>query len=96
MFDRLRFPCSTIVSPHGSVLKRVKLQEQVSFLHKASLAQLLDDLPVGRRIEVDGTSCGHVDHDVLEFLSEFRQTARLRRIDFRPVGTELPPVSPSH
>jgi MFS superfamily sulfate permease-like transporter len=96
LFDQLRFPCFTIVSPHGSVLKRVKLQEQVSFLHKATLAQLLDNLPVGSRIEVDGTSCGHIDHDVLEFLSDFRQTARLRRIDFRTVGIDLPPVSPSH
>jgi MFS superfamily sulfate permease-like transporter len=96
LFDQLRFPCFTVVSPHGSVLKRLKLQEQVSFLHKATLAQALDDLPVGSRIEVDGTSCGHIDHDVLEFLSDFRQTARLRKIDFRTVGIDLPPVSPSH
>jgi MFS superfamily sulfate permease-like transporter len=96
LFDQLRFPCYSIVSPHGGVLKRVKLQEQVSFLHKATLAQMLDDLPVGSRIEVDGTSCSHIDHDVLEFLSDFRQTARLRKIDFRTVGIELPPVSPSH
>ena len=54
LFDQLRFPCFTVVSPHGSVLKRVKLQEQVSFLHKATLAQALDDLPVGSRIEIDG------------------------------------------
>jgi len=96
LFDQLRFPCFTVVSPHGSVLKRLKLQEQVSFLHKATLAQVLDDLPVGSRVEVDGTSCAHIDHDVLEFLSDFRQTAKLRKIDFRTVGIDLPPVSPSH
>ncbi len=96
LFDQLRYPCFTVVSPQGSVLTRLKLQEQVSFLHKASLARLLDELPAGARIEVDGTACQHIDHDVLEFLSDFRQTARLRRIDFRTVGIDLPAVSPSH
>jgi SulP family sulfate permease len=96
LFDQLRYPCFTVVSPQGSVLTRLKLQEQVSFLHKASLARLLDDLPAGARIEIDGTACQHIDHDVLEFLSDFRQTARLRRIDFRTVGIDLPALSPSH
>ena len=96
LFDQLRYPCFTVVSPQGSVLTRLKLQEQVSFLHKASLARLLDDLPAGARIEIDGTACQHIDHDVLEFLSDFRQTARLRRIDFRTVGIDLPALSPNH
>ena len=96
LFDQLRYPCYTVVSPHGSVLTRLKLQEQVSFLHKATLAQLLDELPNGARIEIDGTGCRHIDHDVLEFLSDFRQTARLKKIDFRTVGIDLPAVSPSH
>lgn len=96
LFDQLRYPCFTVVSPHGSVLTRLKLNEQVSFLHKASLAQVLDELPMGSRVEIDGSGCRHIDHDVLEFISDFRQTALLRRIDFRTVGITLPPVSPSH
>jgi MFS superfamily sulfate permease-like transporter len=78
------------------VLTRLKLNEQVSFLHKASLARTLDEMPSGSRIEIDGSGCRHIDHDVLEFISDFRQTARLRQIDFRTVGISLPPVSPSH
>jgi SulP family sulfate permease len=96
LVDQLRFPCYTIVSPPGSVLTRVRLQEQVSFLNKASLAQLLEGLPRGSRIEIDGTQCRYIDHDVLEFVSDFRQTARLKHVDFRTVGLSLPPVSPSH
>jgi MFS superfamily sulfate permease-like transporter len=74
----------------------LKLHEQVSFLQKASLARTLDALPAGSRVEIDGTACRHIDHDVLEFISDFRQTARLRQVDFRIVGISLPPVSPSH
>ncbi len=96
VLDQLRFPCFTIVSPHGSVLTRLKLREQVSFLQKAQLARTLDELPPGSRVEIDGTACRHIDHDVLEFISDFRQSARLKQIDFRTVGITLPPISPSH
>jgi len=58
--------------------------------------QMLDRLPTGARIEIDGSACRHIDHDVLESISDFRQTSKLRKIDFRTVGIELPAVSPSH
>jgi MFS superfamily sulfate permease-like transporter len=96
LLDQLRSLGFTVVSPKGSVLTRLKLHEQVSFLQKASLARTLDALPAGSRVEIDGTACRHIDHDVLEFISDFRQTARLRQVDFRIVGISLPPVSPSH
>ena len=96
LFDQLRYPCYTVVSGAGAVLKRVRLHEQVTFLNKASLAQLLDEMPTRSRIELDGSHCRHIDHDVLEFISDFRQTAALREIDFRIVGIALPPISPSH
>ena len=96
LLDQLRSLGFTVVSPKGSVLTRLKLHEQVSFLQKASLARTLDALPAGSRVEIDGTACRHIDHDVLEFISDFRQTARLRQVDFRTVGISLPPVSPSH
>jgi len=96
LLGQLRFPCFTVVSPYGSVLTRVRLHEHVSFLQKASLMQMLDRLPAGSRIEIDGSGCRHIDHDVLESISDFRQTSKLRKIDFRTVGIELPAVSPSH
>jgi MFS superfamily sulfate permease-like transporter len=96
LFDQLRFPCFTIVSQRGNVLTRVRLHERVSFLNKASLARLLDGLAPGSRVELDGSACRHIDHDVLEFISDFRQTALLKHIDFRIVGLKLPAISPSH
>jgi MFS superfamily sulfate permease-like transporter len=96
LFDQLRFPCFTVISPPGSVLIRVRLHDQVTFLNKASLALMLDRLTAGARIEIDGTACRHIDHDVLEFISDYRLTAKLKHIDFRTVGLALPAVSPSH
>lgn len=96
LVDQLRSQGFTVVSPKGSVLTRLKLHEHVSFLQKASLARKLDGLAPGSRIEIDGTACRGIDQDVLEFISDFRETARLRNIDFRTVGITLPPISPSH
>jgi MFS superfamily sulfate permease-like transporter len=96
LFDQLRFPCYTVVSPPGTVLTRVRLHDQVTFLNKASLALLLNRLSAGSRIEIDGTACRYIDHDVLEFIGDFRQTAQLKQIDFRTVGLTLPAISPSH
>jgi MFS superfamily sulfate permease-like transporter len=94
--DHLRFPCYTVVSPPGSVLTRLRLHETVSFLGKASLAETLDRLSAGSRVEIDGTNCKRIDHDVLEYISDYRETAKLKGVDFRTVGLALPPVSPSH
>lgn len=96
LFDQLRYPCFTIVSGAGSVLKRIRLHDQVTFLNKASLARFLNQLQPHSRIEIDGSGCRHIDQDVLEFISDFQRTAALRHIDFRTVGFTLPPVSPSH
>jgi MFS superfamily sulfate permease-like transporter len=96
LVDQLRSLGFTVVSPKGSVLTRLKLHEHVSFLQKASLARTLEALPPGSRIEIDGTACRSIDHDVLEYISDFRETARVRHIDFRIVGISLPPISFSH
>jgi MFS superfamily sulfate permease-like transporter len=96
LIDHSRQRCYEIVSPPGAVLMRVRLHEQVSFLSKASLASLLNGLEPGSRVEIDGSRSSHLHHDILEFLSDFRQTALLKNIDLRFVGIELPPSSPAH
>ncbi len=90
LFEHSRQPCYEIVSPKGAVLTRVRLNEQVSFLSKATLAKLFERLEPGSRIELDGSQCRHVHHDVLELISDFRETALLRKIDLRLVGLDLP------
>lgn len=94
--DQFRYPCFSRVSAAGSVLTRIRLHNHVTFLNKGSLARFLEGLPPRSRIEIDGSACHHIDYDVLEYISDFRQTAALREIDFRTVGITLPPVSPGH
>lgn len=96
LIEHLRTPCFTVVSPKGSVLMRLRLNENVTFLNKASLATTLEALPPGTRVEVDGRNCTRIDHDVLELIHEFGETARLRHIDLRLVGIPEQSIMPAH
>ncbi len=96
LLDEVRFDCFTVTSPPGAVLKRVQLQEQVSFLNKASLAKLLASLKPGERLEIDGSRCRVIHRDVLEHMADFRLQASERGIDLRLVGIDLPPPPPAH
>jgi MFS superfamily sulfate permease-like transporter len=84
--DQLGSPPFTEVSGKGAVLKRLRLHDNVNFLHKSALHQVLDKLPEGSRIEIDARQSRRIDPDVLEVIHRFRETARERGIDYRLVG----------
>jgi MFS superfamily sulfate permease-like transporter len=93
--DGLRTSPFTVVSPPGGVLTRLRLHKTVSFLNKAALAETLEAMAPGSRVEIDGRGCERIDHDVLELIHEFRETARLRGIDYRLVGIPAEAIMPS-
>ena len=90
LFDQLRDPCYSVVSPAGAVLRRVQLHDHVSFLNKGTVARLLEDQKAGSRLELDASHCVYIDHDVLEYIGNFRQIALQRGIDLRLVGFKFP------
>ena len=69
---------------------RITLSEDVSFLNKASILQLLNELPQGTTAIVDGSRSQHIDYDVLEILHDYVTTAQTRGITLRLVG--VPPA----
>ena len=96
VFEHLRSPVLTRVSPPGAVLTRYLLPEQVTFLSKASISRALNSLKPGTRVEIDGRKTTRFDHDALEVLHIFRETARLRGIDYRLVGIPETELTPTH
>lgn len=84
--DQLESPPFTEVSGKGAVLKRLQLHDNVNFLHKSALNQVLEKMPEGSRIELDARQTRRIDPDVLEVIHRFRETARERGIDYRLVG----------
>jgi SulP family sulfate permease len=96
IIEHLRAPALVDRSLPGSVVRRYALPEQVTFLSKAGIAETLDALPAGSRVEIDGRQTRYLDHDVLELITDFAQTAGLRGIDYRLVGLPAVATVPSH
>lgn len=95
LIDNLRMVPFSVVGAPGSVLTRLRLHDSVSFLNKAALAETLEGMANGSRLEIDGRGCQRIDHDVLELIHEFRETARLRGIDYRLVGIPAESIMPT-
>jgi MFS superfamily sulfate permease-like transporter len=76
---------------------RITLSEDVSFLNKASILQLLNELPQGTTAIVDGSRSQHIDYDVIEILHDYATTAQTRGITLRLVGVpDAPAVASAH
>ena len=76
---------------------RITLSEDVSFLNKASILQLLNELPAGSTAVIDGSRSQHIDYDVVEILHDYETTARTRGITLRLVGIpDAPAVAGAH
>jgi len=64
----------------------ITLSEEVSFLNKASIMLMLEELPKDSSVIIDGHKSNMVDLDVIEIIENFIAHAPLRNIDVRVVG----------
>ncbi|GAB3237640.1 SulP family inorganic anion transporter [Hymenobacter seoulensis] len=66
---------------------RLLLAEQVSFLNKASIVKMLDELPPNSEVLIDGSESSFIDYDVLEAIENFRVSAPDRgiRLELRDI-----------
>lgn len=58
----------------------IELSENVSFLNKASFNRVLQKLPRGANVEIDGSKSHCVHADITEMIHEFAQVADTRGI----------------
>ncbi len=52
----------------------MKLAQEVSFLNKAAIKQLLQDIPANSKITIDASETFYIDHDVVELVRDFLKT----------------------
>ncbi len=64
----------------------VRFGDNVSFLNKANVNQMLQDFPNDSVVELDLRATKHIDHDVAEILSEFPEAAGYRGISVEILG----------
>ncbi len=67
---------------------RIELSENVSFLNKASIVRVLDEIPADSRVIIDGSNSTYIDYDVLEAIQNFRTNAPDKGITVELVKVE--------
>lgn len=72
---------------------RLVLAEEVTFLNKARINQALQELPPRSSVTVDASRTKHFDHDVVELLHDFHDTARSKGIVLRLIGVPEPALA---
>lgn len=65
---------------------RIELSENVSFLNKAAVNRMLQQLPRDSTVEIDGTNSRYIHADVVEILNEFDEVSSTRGIDVELLG----------
>lgn len=66
----------------------IRLSEEVSFLNKASIMIMLEELPENCSIIIDGRNSNMIDLDVIEIIENFIAHAPLRNINVDVIGID--------
>jgi len=88
LISNLRQPIRRFEEKHlsGDVL-HVELANQVSFLNRAALSKVFDDVPPGAHVLLDAVDTDYIDPDILDLIRDFREkTAPARGIEVSVVG----------
>ena len=86
--DSLRLPALRESQAAGEL--RLELVEQVTFLHRAGIADRLESLSPGSQVVIDGSACHRLDPDVLDVILEFSEGAAARGVQLRLDGILIP------
>lgn len=88
LWSSFRRPVRKVVEKHlsGEVV-RIELANQVSFLNRAALFRVLDEVPRGGRVLLDASNTDYIDPDVLDLLREYNEhTGPARGVEVSLVG----------
>ena len=71
----------------SSNTETIILAEEVSFLNKGSIRQMLDDVKANKNVIIDASKSTYIDFDVLELIKEFRDIkAPIKNISCNLIG----------
>ncbi|MGV3523114.1 MAG: SulP family inorganic anion transporter [Candidatus Sericytochromatia bacterium] len=86
------------VAQHSAHNWELVFGENLTFLNKARIEDLLESLPRGAHITLDTCRCTYIDHDVMEIIQTFVSHAAEREIEVvhRTLDAGFNPVSATH
>jgi len=74
LYSNMRQPIRRFVEQHlGGDVVHIELANQVSFLNRAALSKVLDEVPRGGDVLLDAQNTDYIDPDVLGLIRDFKQ-----------------------
>ncbi|MEI7684514.1 MAG: carbonic anhydrase, partial [Planctomycetota bacterium] len=74
LWSNFRKPIRRIVEKHiGGEVLHLRLANQVSFLNRAAMSRVLDQIPRGGHVLIDATETDYIDGDLLELIHDFER-----------------------
>jgi len=58
---------------------RIVLSEQITFINKSAISELLLGLPLNTKVVIDGNNCQSIDYDVIELIHDFKEHEAIKR-----------------
>ncbi|MEK6762515.1 MAG: bifunctional SulP family inorganic anion transporter/carbonic anhydrase [Nitrospirota bacterium] len=88
LYSNMRQPIRRFVEQHlGGDVVHIELANQVSFLNRAALSKVLDEVPRGGDVLLDAQNTDYIDPDVLDLIRDFKeQTGPARGVEVSLVG----------
>lgn len=86
------------VTKHNERQWELAFGENLTFLNKARIEDLLESVPSGSHVTLDTSHCTYIDHDVMETIQIFVGSAAERQIEVvtRSADNGFNPVSETH
>jgi len=67
----------------------VVLSEEVSFLNKGTILQMLDHIPANSKVIIDGTNTKSIHRDVIEILQDYKVHSKTIGVEVEVVGLSI-------
>jgi MFS superfamily sulfate permease-like transporter len=76
LHSNVRRPIKKVIEKHttGDEVLHIELPNQVSFFHKVSLENSLQEVPRGKHVLLDANDTDYIDPDILDLIADFKNT----------------------
>ncbi|NBX52210.1 MAG: SulP family inorganic anion transporter [Proteobacteria bacterium] len=89
LINNFRNAFENVIDKHQKNSHTITLAQEVSFLNKGKILQLLKSIPDGSEVLIDGTQSKVIDFDVYEILRDFQVNAKSKNIKLTLKGITI-------
>lgn len=87
LFNNFRNAYSHVSEVEGNnKTLKIVLSEEVSFLNKGKILQLLNQIPNNSKVIIDASKCSSIHYDIVEIISDFKASCEERNIKLETRG----------